>query len=349
MSLLSKRARLRSRWYGEDARRLDILADLSRGADWTARLRRDPGGRWDELAYSSEIPSVGGEAAGRDLRGIHLRGARLRDTNGLADTRFDYASLESVDFEGLNFVNCTFVSARIFGHSSLQGANFSQADFHGARVEDASFSGALFAECDLYGARFDGCSIRAARFQKVRFVGSRWTEALLPGKCFRMRGDDISGRVIHDESDEFVRRFLDEEADMWALERQRPLVARFWRALTSDGRSLSRLFGWVIFVWLFFGWLYAGAPVPATMNGKAVASIRSAVTPRLKLDERQPSRFTPFYFSAMTLTTVGFGDVTPDKRDWYSELLPVLEALLGVIGWGCLVTILFQTFPRRMG
>ncbi len=52
---------------------------------------------------------------------------------------------------------------------------------------------------------------------------------------------------------------------------------------------------------------------------------------------REPDVLTWFYFSVVTFTTLGFGDVTP--IGWVGELVVMIEVILGYIGLGGLITI----------
>ena len=57
------------------------------------------------------------------------------------------------------------------------------------------------------------------------------------------------------------------------------------------------------------------------------------------------SLFTPFYYSIVTYTTLGFGDVTP--KHWFGELVVTLEVIFGYLTLGLLVSILANKVARR--
>jgi len=62
-------------------------------------------------------------------------------------------------------------------------------------------------------------------------------------------------------------------------------------------------------------------------------------------DKRIPTRFTPYYFSIVTFTTLGFGDVTP--LNLAAEICLVLEVVLGYVMLGGLISIFASKFARR--
>jgi len=55
--------------------------------------------------------------------------------------------------------------------------------------------------------------------------------------------------------------------------------------------------------------------------------------------------YTPFYFSVVTFTTLGFGDVTP--VDWVGQLWITLEVVCGYLMLGGLISIFAHKFARR--
>jgi hypothetical protein len=60
---------------------------------------------------------------------------------------------------------------------------------------------------------------------------------------------------------------------------------------------------------------------------------------------RVPTLFTPYYFSIVTFTTLGFGDVTP--LNLAGEIWLALEVILGYIMLGGLISILANKLARR--
>ena len=56
--------------------------------------------------------------------------------------------------------------------------------------------------------------------------------------------------------------------------------------------------------------------------------------------------FTPYYFSIVTYTTLGFGDVNAVGNVW-GEIIVCIEVLLGYITLGLLLAILANTVARR--
>ncbi len=57
------------------------------------------------------------------------------------------------------------------------------------------------------------------------------------------------------------------------------------------------------------------------------------------------SWFSPFYYSIVTYTTLGFGDITP--QHWIGEIIVVAEVVLGYTTLGLLLSILANRVARQ--
>jgi hypothetical protein len=102
---------------------------------------------------------------------------------------------------------------------------------------------------------------------------------------------------------------------------------------------------WSTLAILFFGSLYANYELPTWLAwipdyGKKVIA---DMCPHLKYVNRTP--FTPYYFSIVTFTTLGFGDVVPINMA--GEICVSLEVIIGYVMLGGLISILASIIARR--
>jgi hypothetical protein len=58
------------------------------------------------------------------------------------------------------------------------------------------------------------------------------------------------------------------------------------------------------------------------------------------------TNFTLVYFSIVTYTTLGFGDITPKDHFW-GEIIVVIEIIIGYATLGCLLAVLAEKLARR--
>jgi hypothetical protein len=95
--------------------------------------------------------------------------------------------------------------------------------------------------------------------------------------------------------------------------------------VTSDcGRSLFRWTLFILVVTLMFALAYSRVGVDYGPHETAIS---------------------PLYFSVVTLTTLGYGDVLPTSIP--AQILAVCQALLGYVGLGGLLSILANKMARR--
>jgi sorbitol-specific phosphotransferase system component IIC len=65
----------------------------------------------------------------------------------------------------------------------------------------------------------------------------------------------------------------------------------------------------------------------------------------LSFGDRCPTGFTPYYFSIVTYTTLGFGDVKPNNLP--GEILVSTEVIMGYVTLGLLLAVLADKIARR--
>jgi len=273
------------------------------------------------------------------LEGINLQQAKLRQAN-LGWARLKRADLRFADLEGANLEQAVLNGARLQG-AKLAGARLRRARLKGADLRKASLRGADLTwaelpEADLGGADLDSADLnranlaaanaRGADFQKAKGLDKANLKGLIIDSKTRFWGVDaasirpwypVLARAIMDA--QFVEDF----------ENQHPRIAWVWWLVSDYGRSLLRwaLCSLVIALTLglIFTFLFPGS-----------FELRPG---------REATWFTYFYFSIVTFTTLGFGDVVP--KDLLGEILLSLEVVLGYVMLGGLVSILATKLARR--
>ena len=118
----------------------------------------------------------------------------------------------------------------------------------------------------------------------------------------------------------------------------RPPLLRRWQSfwfslwgLIDYGRSLVKPAGYALMVAAMFGLVY----LMDMRLGWGLMDYSSSAE----------SSLTPFYYSVVTFTTLGFGDITP--KHWVGEILIITEVVLGYTTLGLLLSILANKVARR--
>jgi len=122
--------------------------------------------------------------------------------------------------------------------------------------------------------------------------------------------------------------FLDTLEASWSKSQWRTLLFEAWDFI-DYGRSLLSVFVVALFLIYIFGAIYACWPdelFGVTMIGRDV--------------------FTPFYFSIVTFTTLGFGEINPKGHFW-GEIIVSFEVILGYCTLGLLLAVLAEKIARR--
>lgn len=292
---------------------------------------------WNE--WREKNPSIEIDLTHADLSGANLTGANLADAN-LTGARFSDASLTGARFTrailtGARFTRAILTRAILTGagldkaglanadlrSADLSGANLSSADLSSANLSSADLSGANLARANLTGVYLVGANISETGVRNLQYDRSRMRRcyAGLRGvaTCY---GDALFKRDAADQD------YLDTLEDKWSGQHYLQLLFWLW-GLFDYGRSILRVFAFAFVFILFFGVVFTFWPE------------------FLCWPERERTAFTPFYYSVVTYTTLGFGDVTP--RTLGGELLVTVEVMLGYLTLGLLLAILAEKVARR--
>lgn len=328
-------------------------------------VRREPAGDKPSRAMPPrELPTdlknadlagydLGGvDLSGRDLTGANLTGAILRkakffksilrdaslrgaDMRGAECTGADLtgAHLEEIRGEGAGFGMATLRCTQMFG-ANLESATLSKADLTGAdlrtvclrsaRIREATLKGtdltaadlrgADLAMCDVAGATFDNANMREARLRAVRgFEKALWygvdTNDINFAGAYRIR------RHIIDEN--YLKEFR--ESGLGAR-----VVYYLWWITSDCGRNVGIWLAWVVLISAVFGVLYRYVEIDYGPHQNWIS---------------------PWYFSVVTLTTLGYGDVIPASIG--AKLLTMVEVGTGYVMLGGLLSIFANKFARR--
>ena len=147
-----------------------------------------------------------------------------------------------------------------------------------------------------------------------------------------MRGKYQGIRVASCYGNAIFKRDAEDQDFLDTLEKQWKGTWRIWlfRAwgIIDYGRSMLSAFVIAIFLVMVFGSIYSIFPYLISYG---------ATHPK--------TWFSPYYFSIVTFTTLGFGDVT--ANGWLGEMVVSLQVILGYLTLGLLISILANKVARR--
>lgn len=319
--------------------------------DWNAWRAEDPG---------APVVLVGVDLSDTDLRDANLEGVDLTDAElcgaHLERVNLKMAMLRRADFSGARLVDAELYKADLEGaflagadlsnaylaqanllRADLRGAKFSgarlnesnlreaqlgEAVFRGALLTNADVTGADLRKLDLAGADLHGLSYGSPAQRRGRFLGIRGLDA-----C---HGNALFVRDAKDQDYlDAMELAIDATRSPWRRAGKR-LLFRAW-GLIDYGRSLGRPLLYAALVCFLFGLVYL---FDMRLEWGLIDYSHGSGSP-----------LTPFYFSIVTYTTLGYGDVLP--LSWQGELLVMLEVVLGYSTLGLLLSILANRVARR--
>jgi Pentapeptide repeats (8 copies)/Ion channel len=229
------------------------------------------------------------------------------------------AYLSSADLGEVNLRAADLGRANLIG-ANLNRANLSLVDFSGANLSNADLSNA-----DLSGATLNRANLSLSNLSNAELTGVRWQLHAMRGCYLGVRGlDSCFGNAL------FKRAAADQDfldtLEAHLVGSRRMVLFRVW-GLIDYGRSMLRV-------------------AAMSFGLAAVYGVIYRIFPNI-LDYKDSTNgwFTPFYFSIVTYTTLGFGDVKPATV--VGEIVVSSEVILGYTTLGLLLSVLAQSIARR--
>ena len=241
-----------------------------------------------------------------DLTNVDLHKAFLDHTN------FSKATLIDAIFSDAIITNTNFNGADLI-HANFTNAIACDAKFRRANLFDADITGA-----DMSGADFSKANVTLITYSRISMM-DKYSGTIGIGSCF---GNPIYQRDAEDQI--YIDAFREQATRKW----WKLTLCYIW-GFFDYGRSMWRVAAFALSIIAIFGFIYACHL--KTLNMPANTT---------------PTWFTPFYFSFVTFTTLGFGDVNPIGH-LKGEIAVSIEVVLGYMTLGLLLAILANTVARR--
>lgn len=259
-----------------------------------------------------------------DLTMAHLSCADLTNANMTGAKCVEAGLIETILINAILF-RANLREAFLTG-ANLTNARAEQVNFHGSDLGDAklqhtylvgsNFRDAGMTDTDLSNADLRGTDFTNARVDGVIYKGLKSCRGIKADSCF---GSPLFKRYAMDQD------YIEEVQAKW------PRTYRIWRISSDCGRSFLLWAAWALGLALVFAFIYWGF-----FEGSF------KVPPELGFD-----LWTMTYYSVVTFTTLGFGDVTPIT--FWASVLVTIDVILGYLMLGGLISIFANKFARRAG
>jgi hypothetical protein len=334
--------------------------DMTEWNDWRKRNRGII--PYLERAYLVSANLQGAYLEDANLEGAILGAANLQEAN-LRSANLQGAYLEDAELEGANLGSAKLQGAYLEG-AKLQGADMVVAKLQGAYLEDAKLQGADLRSAKLQGAYLEDAKLQGAGLVGTELQGAILWEAKLQGADFENAMVDASTLIYNcsiDRDTYFggvglasariqpglrvslegnIRRI---EWGKWYKKHKylRWPVSLFWW-VSDYGMSTTRLMGTFFGLAFIFGLIYYLFP-SLVRNLDSIPGALGEPSISISLSDRF---VRAMYFSVVTMTTLGFGDIFANPHSKGGHFLLGFQVLLGYGLLGALITrlgILFQS------
>ncbi len=295
---------------------------------------------------------------------VHFRGAVFQSTCDFGDSTFEgpvffreAAFRGKVNFRQTRFQRVAdfneveFLENTVFKNAAFrEAAHFSQAffrkelDFVQTHCSETTiFNHSTFlGKTDFTSAQF----AVAASYRNINYTPNTIWQWL---NNKRKRQSEVPTEFYLDSEDinevlnPFFKRYVADQQFIRAFKERNPFWAQVWRWSSDYGRSLTLWALWSLLIALSFSLLYMQGPswLPEGLQG---------MMPRFHQvtgeNVHEPLTFwKSFYFSIVTFTTLGFGDVVADNTS--ARILVTLEVIFGYVMLGGLISIFANKLASR--
>lgn len=345
MASTAPQADLSSSSHGEPTRRLELLR--SNGGNGGAAGPADFSGVSFIGEDLSGLDLTGADFAGADLSRADLSGANLFGANLNGTVLFE-ADLSSAELTSASLEEANLDGARLekagLGHASLRGASLQRATLAGATLTAASLVQADLLAADLSDVRARDTDLSQAHLVRTKCPRADLSGARIDGAHFDgadLRGSTLSGiqgyrtarwigvdvRDIDFTGAYQCRRHIMDENYIEEFRRQSRFsegVYRVWKFTSNCGRSTSRWALCTALIVVLFAWIY-------TVVGVDYGD--------------HPTRLSPLYFSVVTMTTLGYGDVLPSTTA--GQVAVMFQVITGYVMLGGLLSLFASKMASR--
>jgi uncharacterized protein YjbI with pentapeptide repeats len=270
--------------------------------------------------------------AGACLRGAILQGAHLEKSEflgaDLTDADLSDARGESVGFGRADLSGALLFSARLPG-ATLTQARLCRADLRAANLRGARILEADLSEADLSRAVLRDADLEKSRVDRAVFLDADLREARLRGISGHHSANWIGTDIVGVDfcGAYLVRRTIEDQNYLHEFRTQSRLNAGIywvWWVTSDCGRSFLRWGLWTLMLMVLFAAVYE--------------------TVKLDLGDH-PTVLSSLYYSVVTLTTLGYGDVVPASPA--AQIVAMSEVVVGYVMLGGLLSIFANKMARR--
>jgi len=316
---------------------------------------------WNEWRYENrgiEILLGGAHFRGAYLEGVNLFRVNLKGAS-LYEANLKNADLRLADLENADLFAANLEDAKL-AHANLKVRSLSNGNLQRAEVWSADLENACLSGCDLKNANFSYAVLKGACFDDSELLGASFQQAVVGGstsfwECYVDRHTDFRGVALDSASiDPGTKQLLEynirrKNWGEWYAKQHRLLawiVREFWQISdygTSTKQIIKTFLQWaLIFAAVYLAWGLIDYHFVGLKDAPGIVSNLFVLEGKQETVSPWLVPFRAFYFSIVTMTTLGFGDMYASAhsflRGLFGHALLALQVILGYVLLGALVT-----------
>lgn len=264
--------------------------------------------------------------------------------------------LSRIDLSHVNLVNRNSKQGYQFVNSDFYRSNLSRAHCFKVNFSGCSLMKTNFQYANLHCANLSNCNLLGANFEHAKLENIQWGDELLQETLAKTCKDPAEREDLYEQTEEIYRhlRKVTEDEGLFELSgrffRSEMIARRMQLPRLSGARLLSktvdlfcgygeeplRIIGFtllLIFVYALFymlsGLRYEGEIIQLNLS--------------LGFTQNMWHLFDAIYFSIVTFTTLGYGDIAPHG---FSRFLAATEALIGSFTIALFVVVFVKKMIR---
>lgn len=269
---------------------------------------------------------------GAFLSGIDLSWADLPKAR-LVKALLDKANLMRANFEKGHLFGASFKGADLF-NTNFRGANLKQTDMERSRLLEIKIDGAKIAGINWGNNKIVINETEGKRFEKKKQMAKAREKYLEAEEIYRNIRTHQMERGLFDDAAEFFYREMvcrRKQLPLWSLRR---FNSKIIDLLCGYGEKTYRVISCAIVFILFNSLIFYAFGI---QYGSEIIRISGAQNFFLNIREY----FLTVYFSVVTFTTLGYGDIAPYG---ISRLFATIEAFSGAF----MMALFVLLFGRKM-
>jgi len=296
-----------------------------------------------ENARLQEASFGGASICRANLKGAHLEGADLIGAE-ILETELINAILRDTNLKRAKIVGTNLTGANLV-HVNMLNSKLTNTNLTATNLQNSELSSANFVDCELRDADLTGCLLRACIFKRTNIEGADFRMSMVDGftrflDCMfdertDFRGVGLGNIRIRESDRIFLERNIRKmNWDEWYNDHklQKWIVQPFWW-ISDYGYSTWRIIIVFAISTILFAFIY-GIAGEVFLQGIFNSGKKFKPAWRYWLVRI----FRPLYFSVVTMTTLGLGDIRSNPKSVFGHTFIIFQVVWGYILLGAIIT-----------